>query len=134
MSQRADVDQRARVNVDGAAAEEAEFLKPDAGRGLDAPPRKLLKKSIDAHRSRGNDGAVTVEDKWREERRVCQRGPCYRDNIQFEPQNRQWGRFGTLIKTVYPTRIKLLQATAKEIAGWMINSGTGVHRAGRSGP
>ena len=72
--QRAHVDQRARVNVDRAAAEEAEFLKADAGRGLDVAPRKLLKQSIDAHRDRGDDGAVAAEEEWGEVRRVRQRG------------------------------------------------------------
>ena len=73
--QRADVDQRARVNVDRAAADEAKFLKANTGRGLDVAPRKLLKQSIDAHCSRGDGSAAAAAEESRVvQQRVRQRG------------------------------------------------------------
>ena len=71
--QRTDADQRARVNVDRAAAEEVEFLKADTGRGLGVARMKLLKQSINAHRGMGDVGAAT-ERGMAGARRVRQRG------------------------------------------------------------
>ena len=72
MPQHAYVDQRASVNVDWAATEEAQFVKTDKGQDLDVAPRKFVKNNIDVHCDRDENSAGTAEEEWQEVRHVHQ--------------------------------------------------------------